>query len=121
MISSVLGIAFDCANANDLADFYSQLLSIEKTISSSQFAAVPLPQGFLLVCQTVEGYVPPVWPWQEGRQQQMAHIDFKVDDLRAAVEHALKCGAIRAEVQYYDTSTVMLDPAGHPFCLSLGE
>lgn len=120
MISSVLGIAFDCPNADKLADFYAQLLGIEKTISNPQFAAVPLPQGFLLVCQTVDGYVPPVWPWQEGKQQQMAHIDFKVDDLAAAVEHALKCGATKADVQHYDTSTVMLDPAGHPFCLSLG-
>ena len=68
--------------------------------------------------QTVEAYVRPVWPWKAGEQQQMANIDFKVEDLRAAEAHAIRCGAKRAEVQYFDTSTVMLDPAGHPFCLS---
>lgn len=25
---------------------------------------------------------------------------------------------IESMIQYYDASTVMLDPAGHPFCLS---
>jgi hypothetical protein len=48
----------------------------------------------------------------------MAHMDFKVDDLAEAVAYAISCGAAKADVQYYDTSTVMLDPAGHPFCLS---
>ena len=32
--------------------------------------------------------------------------------------HALNVGAQKADIQYFDTSTVMLDPAGHPFCLS---
>ncbi|MFY9494994.1 MAG: VOC family protein, partial [Limnochordia bacterium] len=79
------------------------------------------PQGIILAFQRVEEYVPPVWPWQEGEQQQMLHLDFEVDDLEKAVEHATKCGAKKAEVQYYDSSTVMFDPAGHPFCLSTVE
>jgi len=48
----------------------------------------------------------------------MAHIDFKVDDLSEATEHDMKCGTKKAEIQFFDTSTVMFDPAGHPFCLS---
>lgn len=118
MISSVIGVAFDCCNADQLADFYVRLSGWKKEISGDAFAAVRTPQGLLLVFQTVENYVPPVWPWKDGEQQQMAHIDFKVDDLKRAEEHAANCGAKKAEVQYYDTSTVMLDPAGHPFCLS---
>jgi hypothetical protein len=42
----------------------------------------------------------------------------KDDSLDEAVELALQCGATKSDVQYYDTSTVMFDPAGHPFCLS---
>jgi len=118
MISSIIGIAFDCPNANALADFYVKLSGWEKEISGDEFAALRTPEGILLVFQTVENYVSPVWPWKDGAQQQMAHIDFKVDDLQEAEAHALQCGAKKAEVQYYDTSTVMLDPAGHPFCLS---
>ncbi|MCL2063804.1 MAG: hypothetical protein FWG98_05480 [Candidatus Cloacimonetes bacterium] len=48
----------------------------------------------------------------------MAHIDFLVDDLKEAEELATKNGAVKSEVQFYETSTVMFDPAGHPFCLS---
>ena len=66
----------------------------------------------------LEEYVAPVWPWQKDKQQQMAHIDFLVDDLEKGVLHALECGATKSEIQYYDTSTVMFDPEGHPFCLS---
>lgn len=118
MISSVIGIAFDCLNANELADFYVKITGWTKEISSDEWAALRTPEGILLVFQTVENYVPPIWPWEIGKQQQMAHIDFKVDNLQEAEELALKCGAIKSEVQFFDTSTVMFDPAGHPFCLS---
>ena len=47
----------------------------------------------------------------------MPHIDFLVDDLKTAEEQAIKNGAIKSELQFYETSTVMFDPAGHPFCL----
>jgi catechol 2,3-dioxygenase-like lactoylglutathione lyase family enzyme len=121
MLKSIIGIAFDCPNANTLADFYARLSGWEKEISSEAWAALRTPEGILLVFQTVENYEPPVWPGESGRQQQMAHIDFYVDNLEDAVENALQCGARIADVQYYDTSTVMFDPAGHPFCLSTAK
>ena len=62
--------------------------------------------------------MPPIWPGEAGGQQQMAHIDFLVENLDEAVAHALKCGATKSEVQYYETSATMFDPEGHPFCLS---
>ena len=118
MIKSIIGIAFDCPNANELADFYAKLSGWDKEISSDEWAALRTPEGILLVFQTVENYIPPFWPWENDKPQQMAHIDFKVDDLREAEELAVKHGAKKSDVQFYDTSTVMFDPAGHPFCLS---
>jgi len=118
MISSIIGISFDCLNANVLADFYVKMTGWQKEISSDEWAALRTPEGILLVFQTVENYVPPTWPWEDGKQQQMAHIDFKVDNLDEAADFALQCGATKSDVQYFDTSTVMFDPAGHPFCLS---
>ena len=118
MIRSIIGIAFDCPNANELADFYIKITGWEKELSDDYWAALRIPDGALLVFQTVENYVPPVWPWTDNEQQQMAHIDFLVDDLVESVELAIKHGATKADTQYYDTSTVMFDPAGHPFCLS---
>ena len=118
MLKSIIGIAFDCFNANELADFYVKLTGWNKEISSDEWAALRTPEGILLVFQTVEDYVPPVWPWKNGEQQQMAHIDFLVDNLQEAESLALENGAIKSDVQYFDTSIVMFDPAGHPFCIS---
>lgn len=118
MIKSMIGIAFDCKNANELADFYTKLTGWKKEIASDDWAGIRTPEGILLVFQTVEEYSEPKWPWEKGKQQQMVHIDYLVDDLKQAEEYAIKCGAIKAHIQYYETSTVMLDPAGHPFCLS---
>jgi len=47
------------------------------------------------------------------------HLDLEVDDLDAAVEHALSVGAALADVQPQQSVRVMLDPAGRPFCLYL--
>lgn len=118
MEMSIIGFAYDCKDADSLADFYVELLGWKKTLSGGGWAGIHTPQGVILAFQTVENYIPPVWPWKSGEQQQMAHIDFKVDNLSEAVEHALKCGAKKADEQYFDTSTVMIDPEGHPFCLS---
>ena len=71
-----------------------------------------------LVFQTVDNYEPPVWPLENGKQQQMAHTDFYVEDLGEAENLAIKHGAKKTSTQFYDTSTAMLDPAGLPFCLS---
>jgi hypothetical protein len=46
-----------------------------------------------------------------------AHLDFEVDDLEAAVTHAVELGAEVAAFQPQNDVRVMLDPAGHPFCL----
>ncbi len=118
MIKSIIGIAFDCISANDLADFYVKLTGWNKELSSDEWAGLRTPEGILLVFQSVENYVPPVWPWKNGEQQQMAHIDFFVDNLEDAVALALGNGAQKSEIQYFDDSTVLFDPAGHPFCLS---
>lgn len=121
MIDSIFGFAYDCKNPDKLADFYANLLGWEKIEAGEGWAALRSPQGWILAFQGVDEYIPPVWPWKPGTQQQMAHIDFKVSNLEEAVNFALKCGAKKSEVQYYETSTVMFDPEGHPFCLSTSE
>lgn len=98
MIESMVGIAFDCQNANDLADFYVKISGWKKEISSNEWAGIRTPQGIRLVFQTVENYESPIWPWETGKQQQMVHIDFFVDDLDATVELALKYGAKKSQV-----------------------
>jgi len=118
MLKSIIGIAFDCPNAGILGDFYAKITGWNKEIEGEEYVALRAPEGILLVFQTVENYVPPVWPWDSEKQQQMAHIDFYVENLKEAEALAIKHGAKKSEIQYYEESTVMLDPAGHPFCLS---
>lgn len=65
------------------------------------------------------GYVAPVWPSAPGEQQIMEHLDIAVRDLDAAVAWAVEVGATLAGYQPQADVRVMLDPAGHPFCLFL--
>lgn len=51
----------------------------------------------------------------------MTHFDFQVGDLDEAVAEALALGATLASDQPQDTVRVLLDPAGHPFCLCLDQ
>ena len=66
-----------------------------------------------------EHHVRPVWPPQEGAQQMQLHLDLQVDDLDQAVAYAVECGAELAAFQPQERVRVMLDPAGHPFCVYL--
>jgi len=45
------------------------------------------------------------------------HLDVEVSDLDAAVAAAVELGARVAAYQPQEDVRVMLDPAGHPFCL----
>ncbi len=112
----------DCKAPHDLAKFYASLLRWEALDMDEDWACVYAPgtsQGEYLgiLFQRNPEYLPPVWPEEQGAQQQMAHLDFAVNDLEKSVQHALECGATIATEQFSDNWTVMFDPAGHPFCL----
>ena len=49
----------------------------------------------------------------------MMHLDVQVGDLKSAVVEALALGATEADTQPNERVRVLLDPAGHPFCLCL--
>jgi len=81
-------------------------------------AALDLGEGVAyLAIQHNPDYVRPVWPAPAVSRQMMMHLDFKVTDLDAAVAHGVQLGAELAEHQPQENVRVLLDPAGHPFCL----
>jgi Glyoxalase-like domain len=47
----------------------------------------------------------------------MMHLDFQVGDLEDALAEALALGTTLADHQPQDNVRVLIDPAGHPFCL----
>ena len=101
-----------------LARFYESLLGWPILKQEPGEAAIGVPgTSSYLAFQSSPGYVPPVWPAADGRQQMMMHIDIAVDDLAGATADAVDLGATLAEFQPQDDVRVLLDPAGHPFCL----
>src|SRR5580765_6779943 len=113
-------VCIDCADADAMADFYGRLLGWEVTVREPHWVLMRDPNGGTgLSFQAESGYRAPAWPDEPGGQDKMLHLDFKVDDLDAAVTHALASGARLAEHQPQERVRVMLDPAGHPFCLFL--
>ena len=119
--SSSWGVALDAPDARDLAQFYERLLGWRTVKDDPEWATVAPPDGVAyLAFQTSAEYVPPVWPAKDGAQQMMMHLDIEVDDLDTAVAHAVSVGATLAGYQPQEDVRVMLDPAGHPFCLYVG-
>jgi catechol 2,3-dioxygenase-like lactoylglutathione lyase family enzyme len=115
------GVVLDAPDAHVLADFYAELLGWKLNKQEPEDAAISPPDGVAYIAfQTNHDYVRPVWPGQADAQQMMLHLDFEVTDLPAAVAHALELGAEQAEYQPQSNVKVMLDPAGHPFCLYTG-
>ena len=49
------------------------------------------------------------------------HLDIGITDLAAGVAYAESLGASLAAYQPQDDVRVLLDPAGHPFCLFADE
>ena len=114
------GVVLDAPDARELARFYAALLGWEIAKQEPAWAAIAPTDGVAyLAFQTSPGYERPVWPPADGAQQMMLHLDFQVDDLTAATAHAVDLGAQEAQHQPQDDVRVLLDPAGHPFCLYL--
>lgn len=108
----------DCDDAQAMADFYGRLLGWKVTLRDDDFILMRDPTGGTgLSFQERADYRPPVWPEEPGEQQKMIHLDIRVRDLEAAVAYALEAGARLAGHQGRDDLRVLLDPAGHPFCL----
>ena len=115
------GVALDAPNGPELAHFYQRLLGWQIFNEDEDGAAVAPSEdaGYNLAFQTEQHYVRPVWPGEAGKPLMMMHLDIEVDDLDEAVVHAVEVGAELASFQPQETVRVLLDPAGHPFCLYL--
>jgi catechol 2,3-dioxygenase-like lactoylglutathione lyase family enzyme len=113
-------VNIDCADADSIAEFYARLLGWEITFRDDDFILMRDPAGGTgLSFQERSDYRAPVWPETPDTQDKMIHLDIQVKDLGAAVAHALASGARLADYQGREDLRVLLDPAGHPFCLFL--
>lgn len=111
------GVTLDCADPQTLADFYAAMIGMRELFRSGDFVALTDDAGCDLGFQRVDDYRAPQWPGQ-GVPQQF-HLDLATDDLDQAERIALGLGAVKPDHQPgADRWRVLLDPAGHPFCLT---
>ena len=109
-------ISLDCADARALGEFWAAML--DGQIVYTNAGTVLVRTGWVAIAATeIADHAPPTWP-DPGVPKQI-HLDLAVDDLEPAVAESMRLGATPAVFQPApDRRRVMLDPAGHPFCLT---
>jgi catechol 2,3-dioxygenase-like lactoylglutathione lyase family enzyme len=117
-------VCVDCSptELEKVVALYAAMLGLEVTDVDGGWVALVDPAGGMGInVQADDAYVRPVWPAAPPAQSMMMHFEIEVDDVAAAVARAVSLGATEAEPQPADRDPgllrVMLDPAGHPFCL----
>ena len=115
-VARLAAVSLDTDDPAGLAFFYKKLLGLEDYFSSDDFVA--LRGGpVLLTFQRVLEHLRPTWP--TGPAPKQVHLEFAVSDLAAAEGAATALGATRADKQPTpDKWIVLLDPSGHPFCIT---
>lgn len=123
-------LSIDCADADLMAEFYCTLLGWEVArrggpnpeTGGSTWVTLSNPAGGVaLAFASREWYEPPVWPEEPDALVKMMHFEIGVDDLEAGIALVVGAGGRVSPHQPEDrdqtTLRIMLDPAGHPFCL----
>ncbi len=114
-----LGTVLGTPDPVGLGRFYAGLLGGELDEGDPTFVTLLVrpTDTTNLAFQLEPDHVPPVWPSGSSEQQMQVHLDVGVTSLPEAVADAVALGARPAAYQPQDDVRVMLDPAGHPFCL----
>lgn len=112
-------LSLSAADVPALSGFYGSLLGYAVHDEDPGWHYLLASDGSVaLAIQGEPTHVPPVWPQTADGQQMQAHLEIRVEgELDAAVERAVALGARLAAYQPQDDVRVLLDPAGHPFCL----
>ena len=108
-------ITLDCAEVSPLAEFWSRLLGWDVVHLQAEYAMLGGPGIALGIGQVVD-YLPPAWPNANGSKQ--FHFDLACDDIAESEARCVELGATVPDHQPGETWRVLLDPAGHPFCLT---
>lgn len=115
-IARLAAVSLDADDPFSLATFYRELLDVDVFYESDDFIALK-GAGVLLTMQRVADHRVPDWP--EGTTPKQMHLELAVDDLDRAEADAVAIGARKADTQpSQDRWRVLIDPAGHPFCIT---
>jgi catechol 2,3-dioxygenase-like lactoylglutathione lyase family enzyme len=113
----LVSVDFDCSDPAELARFYGSALGLPVVYSSDDFILLGREGSPGLGFIRVADYRPPTWP--DPSQGKQVHLELGVEELDAAQAQMLALGAVEPSVQPHpDERRVLLDPAGHPFCIA---
>lgn len=116
-VAALKMLTLDSSDARRDAQFWSAVLGWEIAHEQDEYAMLTGPGGIALGLGTIADHEAPSWPNSHGTKQ--FHFDLAVDDLDAGVDSAVELGATFPAEQPGETWRVLLDPSGHPFCLTL--
>jgi hypothetical protein len=109
-------ISLDAVDPLAEAAFWRDFLGLQTMWQNEDFVALR-GAPVLITVQRVADHRPPQWP--TGDIPKQMHLEITVNDLDDSENTAVSLGATRADEQPQpDRWRVLLDPAGHPFCLS---
>ena len=109
-------VSMDCADPGVLGRFWADLLGGEVVFDTERLVVVGTSWIWITALK-IDDYVPPSWP--DGTVPKQMHLDLAVEDLDAAADDAVRLGArLLDEQPAPDRWRVLLDPAGHPFCVT---
>jgi Glyoxalase-like domain len=115
-IARLAAVSLDGPDPKRLSSFYRELLDLEVFFESDDFVALR-GAGIYLTVQRVADHRPPDWP--TGPVPKQIHLELAVSDLDEAEAGALAIGAVKADAQPSpEVWRVLVDPAGHPFCIT---
>jgi predicted enzyme related to lactoylglutathione lyase len=113
--ANLVWVDIECAQPPVLAEFYHQVLGWDVLSSFDEYAVISDGSSSVRFGR-VDDYDGPGWP--DTAAPKRYHLDMQVDDVAKAVKQCLDLGACKPEFQPGgDRWTVLIDPAGHPFCL----
>ena len=130
----IVQVVLDTTDARQLAEFYRQLFGLQYRDGDEppapgqpdrEWLVLRSSAGPQLAFQQTDGVRPSTWP--DGAVPQMFHLDTTVptrEELETQRDRALALGAIQLLDRTDDEDEplyVFADPAGHPFCIFVGD
>jgi catechol-2,3-dioxygenase len=115
-IARLGAVALDAPEPARLARFYQEVLDLQVIFENESFVALK-GAAVLLTIQQVADL--PAVTWPAGDVPKQIHLELAVDDLDSSEKAILAVGATKAATQPApDRWRVLIDPAGHPFCIT---
>ncbi|KGN38032.1 VOC family protein [Knoellia subterranea] len=114
-VATLKMLTLDSSDASRDAAFWHAVLGWDIAHDADGYAMLTGPDH-ALGFGTLPDHEAPGWPNEHGSKQ--FHLDLAVDDLDAAAQQCVDLGATLPDEQPGETWRVLLDPSGHPFCLT---